>query len=136
MTQCTKIRKKSKKVCIGALNRKIIIYTRSIITPTSGAIDFDESLLEAKTVWAMVEPTTGTTLFDGTNTDQVISHKIYIRYSPNLTPEKWVEFPSVNGGANVYLDIVNVENLDESNLYYLLRCNLRGDIAKEVNLST
>ena len=88
MAKCTKIYRKSSRVCIGSLNRRIIIYTRRIISPTDNNVDFAEEFLEPKTVWAMIDTVGETIFFDDTNTDRAITHNIYIRYYKGITPEK------------------------------------------------
>ena len=133
MTTCTKITRINKRVCIGALNRKIVVNVRSIVPPISGSVDFSESFTEPKEVWAMIDTVDGVTIFDDTNTEQNITHDIYIRYYRTITPEKWVKLPSVDGGSDVYLNIVRVENFGENNRFYRLRCNLRGDTTLPVN---
>jgi hypothetical protein len=123
-------------VCIGSLNRQIVVNTRLIGAPTGGTVDFTETFTPERTVWAMLETTNaGTVIFDSTNTAQEISHNIYIRFMTTMTPEKWVRLPSINGGVDVYLDIIAVENLNEENRFHRLRCNLRGDTALPVNFS-
>jgi len=133
MAICKKIRRTSKRVCIGALNRKIILEVRTITPPVGGSVDFTETFTEPTTVWANVVTKTGTEIFDETNTVQNISHEIYIRYTPNITPEKWAKLSSIDSGIDDYLDIINVENINEENRFYKLSCSFRGPINKPVN---
>ncbi|MGD9276246.1 MAG: phage head closure protein [Candidatus Pacearchaeota archaeon] len=133
MADCTKIRRTSRRICIGALNRKIIINARQIMPPSSGSVDFTESFTVEKEVWALVESVTGKTIFDSTNTEQVVTHNVYIRYLVNITPEKWLKFLAINGTDDVYLNILRVENLDEGNKFYKMTCNLRGTVDLQVN---
>ena len=133
MANCVKIRRTSSRVCIGGLDRKIIVNTRSIVPPSSGGVDFTESFSDPKTVWAMIETVDGVTIFDDTNTEQVVTHNVYIRYFKTATPEKWVKLIAVNGIADVYLNIIRVENFGEENRFYRLRCNLRGNSTLPTN---
>lgn len=135
MADCQKIRRVDKRVCIGALNKKIVVNTRTLTAPSGSSVDFTEEFTEPISTWANIVTRSGTVVFDGTNTAREISHDIYIRYRLNMTPEKWVKLPSINGAADVYLDIIQVENLNEENKFYRLRCALRGDVAKPVNFS-
>jgi len=135
MATCKKIRRVDKRVCIGSLNKRIFLNVRTITTPISGAVDFGEAFTEEKEVWANVVTKTGTVFFDETNTAQTISHDIYIRYLPNITAETWVRFPSPDSLSDVRLDIIQVENLNEENKFYRLRCNIRGNVAKLTNYS-
>lgn len=134
MTKCVKIGRTSKRVCIGALNRKIILYDREITAPLGESVDFGELFSNGREEWALVNTVTGKTTFDSTNTERIVSHEIYIRYFSDITSEKWVLLPAVIAAEpDVLLRIVNVENLNEENRFYLLRCTLRGDETKQVN---
>ena len=135
MAVCKKIRRISKRICIGALRRKIVLNTRSITAPVGGSVDFTESFTEPKEVWAYIDTKSGTEIFDETNTVKAISHDVYIRYTPSITPEKWVKLTSINSGIDDYLDILQVENLNEENRFYRLRCTMRGSVDKVVNES-
>ena len=135
MAVCTKIRRKSKRVCIGAMNRKIVVNVRTIKPPITDSVDFGEEFTEEVEVWAMIDTVDGVTIFDETNTEQVITHDIYIRYRPTMTPEKWLKLPSVNSGDDVYLNIIRVENFGENNQFYRMRCNLRGRDGLAANLA-
>lgn len=46
------------------------------------------------TVWAMIEPVSGLTMLDTKQVNQGVTHKITIRWFPNLTSEYWVLFKS------------------------------------------
>lgn len=133
MAICKKIRRVDKKVCIGAMNRKIILLDRSIVPPVNGSVDFDEAFSGGKTVWANIVSKRGAVFFDSSNTANSNSHDIYIRYFPGLTAEKWVFLPAVDSSVNAYLDILSVINLNEERKFYLLECTIRGDAAKPVN---
>lgn len=129
MTVCAPIKTKPFRVCIGDLKHRIEINTRSIISPTGNGVDYSETFTSPKIVWAMIETSEGTTIFDDTNTEQNITHKFYIRYIPNLTFEAWVKF------ENQYYDIVRVENLNHEKRFCLILACIRGSINKPVNWS-
>jgi len=133
MAVCKKIRRTSKRICIGALNRKIVLNTRIIIPPVNGSVDFTESFTEPKTVWANIVTKVGAEIFDDTNTVKNISHEVYIRYTAGITPEKWLKLSSINSDNNDYLDILKVENINEENRFYRLSCNIRGRDDRPVN---
>lgn len=135
MGKCVKITRKIKRVCTGSLNRQISLFTRSIVTPDGITVDVDENLTLLKKVWAMIETTRGVTLFDSSNVERDISHRIYIRYIEALTAEIWVLLPSVTGGIDNLIDVVRLENLEEGNRFMLLSCAIRGDDSKKVNLA-
>ena len=129
MPKCVQIRRKHRKVCVGDMRDKIIIETRSIIAPVSGSVDFTESFTDTKTVFAMVETKTGVEIFDGTNLLGIATHLFYIRFIANITFQNWITF------KNQKFDILDVQNLEERDEFYLLRCSLRGDETKPVNFS-
>lgn len=133
MAICTKIYRKIKRVCIGSLNRKIILYTRAIKAPTQGGVDFSENFANPKKVWSMVETTDGTIFFDDTNIDVSITHNVYIRYRKNITQENWIILPSVNDGDDERLNILKVENFGENNTFLKLICAIRGKDSLLVN---
>jgi head-tail adaptor len=126
MAICTKIRRKSKRICIGSLNKKIVVNMREIQAPNQDSVDFSELFTAERTVWAMVETVNGVTIFDETNIEHEITHNVYMRYVQNMTPEKWLKLLSVNGGDDVYFNIIRVENFGELNQFYRLLCTLRG----------
>ena len=134
MATCKKIKRLEERVCIGSLNRKIIIYVRSITAPLADSVDYGENLSQPLTVWAMIETVNGVTTFDSSNIERIVTHNIYIRYRANITFENWLEVPRINEPVSQYYDIIRVENLDENYRFYKLICNLRGDTAKPVNL--
>ena len=135
MAVCTKIRRKSKRVCIGSLNKKIVVNLRAIQPPDQDSVDFDELFTPERTVWSMVETVSGVTIFDDTNVEHAITHNVYIRFISNMTPEKWLKLLSVNGGDDVYFNIIRVENFGELNQFYRMRCTLRGKDDLAANLA-
>jgi len=129
MTQCKKIPRVKKQVCIGSLDTPIELNNRAIQAPLVGGVDFDETFTPSTTVFALVETKIGVTIFDDSNTERTISHFFYIRFDSTVTQETWIKY---NG--NLY-DIINVENLQEKDEFLLLRCNLRGDETVRANFA-
>jgi len=120
MAKCFKIYRKIKRVCIGSLNKTIIIHTRSIANKLGQYIDFTETFSDPVTVSAMVETVSGITVFDEVNQEHVVSHNFYIRYIANFTSEKWIEYDGR------YFNILNVDKLNEDNRFLKLMCEERG----------
>ncbi len=135
MAVCKKIRRVDKRLCIGAMNRKIALNTRTLTVPSGSDVDFNEVFSDPITIWANVVTVSGIVVFDSTNTAREVSHDIYIRYRADLTAETWIKLLAINGTVDVYLYVLQLENLNEENKYMRLRCILRGDIAKPVNFS-
>ncbi len=129
MPKCAPIRRKKRNVCIGDMRDQVVIQTRAITAPGTNSVDFGETFTGDATVWALIETKTGTQIFDGTNIIGVATHNIYIRFIAGVTFEKWLTFKSVK------YDILDVQNLEERDEFFLLRCSLRGDETDPVNFS-
>jgi SPP1 family predicted phage head-tail adaptor len=129
MSNCTKIGRPKREVCIGSMSNKITLYVRKIAAPDFNDIDYGETLEEPRQVWAMVKTSRGETVFDKANLEQDITHRFYIRYISDVTFQDWLLF------KDRYYNIVDVENLENRDEFLLLRCNLRGDKNTNVNLS-
>lgn len=131
MAVCNKIKRKSTRVCIGSLNKRVKIFTRSITPPSGSSVDFLEDFVEDREVWGMIDTVTGITEFDDTNIETVITHDIYIRYIPNITFEKWLT--TEIDGEDKRLRIIRVLNYQENNIFHQLRCTIRGVDTLPVN---
>lgn len=129
MPECKRIKRKSRKICLGDMREQIEINIRAIKAPVDGSVDFSEAFQKVETVWAMVETKTGVEIFDGTNLLGVATHFMYIRFLADIDFTNWVKFKSQ------YFDILDVQNLEERDEFYLLRCSLRGDDSKAINFS-
>lgn len=129
MAQCKKIYRQIKRVCVGSLDKKVKLKIRAIAPPSGSSAYYGETFTDFMTVWAMVETKNGLVTFDSTNTAQNVSHQFYIRYIPDITFEKWLEYDGKN------FNILTVNNLNEENRFYMLQCNERGDADVSVNLS-
>ena len=132
MATCGKIHRKKRRLCIGSMDEQITLEVRSIQSPWVSSVDADgvdlgESFTNQRLVWAAVNTTRGWQTFDGTNIANAVTHLFYIRYIPNVTFEDWILYKGER------YDIVDVENLDERNEFYVLRANKRGDDTIEVN---
>ena len=147
---CDKIRRKSTRVCIGSLNHKVKIFTRTLTPPSGSSVDFLENFVEDKIVWGMIDTVTGVAEFDETNVEMaVITHDVYIRYIPSITFEKWLTIEIGRKQENVFpmiwpfkfgstpidkrLRIIRVQNYQENNKFYRLRCTVRGIDTLPVN---
>ena len=126
---CKTIDRKTIKVCIGGMRHKIKINVRTLTPPSDDGVDFSEVLSEVKEVWAQVDTSRGTEVFDGTNLIGVATHLFYIRALTGQTAEDWIEF------KGNYYRILDVQNFQEDDRFQVLRCVLRGDTSKAVNLT-
>jgi len=148
MPICVNIRGKNRQVCIADLDRQIQLQNRAIQPPAGGSVDytllftakdsalppldeFDSSYgsdfagvlfhpTDTGLVWAMIESVNGESIFDLTNVERTVTHKVYIRYEPTVTAETWF---TIDGQR---FDILTVEDLDFRHEFQLLRCTDRG----------
>ena len=123
----TLVRRPRRKLCVGDLDKRVILQTRKIKEPDFGATDFGEDFVKSDEVWASVKTTSGKVIFDGVAADVRITHEIGIRYNPDVTSETWI----ILGGNQ--LDVALVDNLEERNEWMILLCTDRGDKDKEAS---
>jgi SPP1 family predicted phage head-tail adaptor len=135
MAKCKPITREIPIICIGDLNRKIIIKTRVLTPPSTNSTDYTEVFTTVATVWAMIKTSglKGRSEFDGTQMsamDRISNtHEMYIRYRSGITQEHFIEYNSE------YYDILEVFNMDEANTVTHLKCKLRGPTANSINLA-
>jgi len=129
MGSCVKIRGKKREICSGDLDRTIALQVRSLKAPTGGSVDFTEEFTLLDNVPALIETTSGVEVFDGVNIKGTATHKIYIRYIADVTFENWIEFKSIK------YRILDTQNLDERDEWYLFLCNLKGDASLAANFT-
>ena len=116
MGKCTRIRKKSRKVCAGDMQDEIKIQNRQLNAPLFGNPDFDIVFIDALTIWAAINTVSGKTFFDGVSTEIDITHEIYIMFDAAIDTDKWVEF------ENRRFDVLKIEDLDERHELIKLTC--------------
>ena len=126
MPSCNPVRKKRRNVCIGDMEDEITLENRAITAPEFEGVDFDETFTPNPPILALVETVRGKTFFDGVNTEEDITHWVYINFDSTVTSETWIKLAD---GRR--LDIVRVENLDERSEFMLLHSVDRG--AKEAS---
>jgi len=135
MATCVKIKGKRRKVCIGDLDRLVRLENRAITPPENG-IDYTETFTKKQIsgspippgdVWAMIESVSGETVFDSTNIERDVTHRIYIRFDEGVTAQTWILFEGTR------FNILDVEDLDLRHEFLLLRCTVRGTSAKSNN---
>lgn len=129
MAQRVVTERQSKLAYIGSMNHKINIYVRTLTPSSITNFNYDETFTLFKSVWSMIQTVTGKTMFDSSNIEKVVSHKIWIRYLSNITSEYWISY------KNEYYDIVSVENLENENRFQILYCTIRGSTSNKSNLA-
>jgi len=132
---CDKIKGKRRKVCIGDLDRLVKLENRSITAPSDG-VDYTETFtnkqisgspIPSGEVWAMIESVSGETVFDATNIERDVTHRIYIRFISGITASTWILFEGIR------FNILDVEDLDFRHEFQLLRCTIRGTSSRSNN---
>lgn len=126
MPVCKTIRRPLRKLCSGDLINIITLYNRDIGADID-SVDFEENLSGAIQVPASISTKRGVTVFDGTNTERVVTHWFGIRYISDLTQEKWLQYDGR------FFDIFDVEDLDERHQWMILMCAEAGDDQLIVN---
>jgi len=131
MTICQNISPKKRKICAGDLRLLINIQTRAVKSNGFDDPDYGETFTEVKQVYASIQTTRGFQSFDGVGVNNNVTHKIYIRFDStlNISADDWVEF------ENDKYDIVDVENLEERNEFFILYCMKKGSETLNANLT-
>lgn len=76
----------------------------------------------------ILKPVTGVDVFDGTNTEDIPTHKIICHFIPDfVSTEKWFFY------RNETYKVLRVENCCEEDNELKLLLNFRGTFTKEVN---
>jgi len=127
MAACDTKKRKDLRICSGDMDKLITVFIRSILPPDGDSVDFNEEFIEQRNIKAMVETTRGEAIFDGSNVLGDVTHKFTVRWQPNITFENFITF------NNKRYKIVDVENQNERNQFYVIRANDRGDSSLEVN---
>lgn len=122
MAKCIKLQRKRRKICVGDLDSRITLQTRTIKPPVFGETDFDEEFTATQEVWAMINTVEGKTHFNGVETETPISHSIGIRYRTDVTAETWI---LLSDGRR--LDILETQDVEERHEFLILTCTDRGD---------
>ena len=130
MAICVGISAKIKRVCIGALNKRIKIQLRTLTPPAQiDDVDYTETLTLIRTVWSYIETVSGEKQFDGTEIDTQTTHNFYIRYFENVVFGNWVEY------KNQRFRVLSVENFNEQSRFFKIQATNRGVDTNEANLA-
>lgn len=130
MSQCKDITPKKRRLCTGDLRDRIEIQSRALKPTTFSSSDYQEEFITISTVWASIQTTRGFQSFNDVGTvENNVTHKIYIRFSTELTitTENWLIF------KNERYDIIDIENLEERNEFLLLYCEKKGSDSVPAN---
>jgi hypothetical protein len=130
MPRYSTTKKRFERIDIGSMNSRITVYNRNIAPPSGpNDIEFLEKLTNGKGLWAMFDSVNGVTVFDRTGTEKIITHIVYLRYTPNfiITSETWLSY------QNDYYRILKVENFGNENRFIKMFCVRLGTTDYDVN---
>ena len=129
MVAWNKKRINQKEYCISDLDKRITIYSRSILAPSTGSSDYEENFDVKTKVFAAVITKTGKTIFDDSNIERNVTHEIIIRYIDGITVEAWIDINDKR------FDLIRVENINEKNRWLKLSCSKRGLNTSKTNFA-
>jgi SPP1 family predicted phage head-tail adaptor len=124
---CKSIKIKSRKVCVGDLSSRIKLQLRSLTASNTGSIESIETFTDIIEVWAAVETTSGSKIWDGVEIANPFTHKFYIRYRNDIEFTEWIEY------GNEKYKLIDVENLEQKNEFLILMCTRKGTSTKKAN---
>ena len=119
-----RLKRKRRRVCVGDLDTRVQIETRSQVPPPIGVVDAEflfSPISGDGYVWARVETLSGRTVFDGVSQDRRVSHSVVIRTLAGADAEVWVKLAD-----GTRLDVVQAEAYDERGEFTELLCDARG----------
>jgi SPP1 family predicted phage head-tail adaptor len=103
------------------MDKIVTLSERAIVEPGFGKTAFEEEFPDGREAWAMVRTLTGRAIFNGADTEVVITHEVTIRYDVQVTSETWV---LLDDGTR--LDVEDTQDLEERHEYLVLLCKARG----------
>ena len=127
MPRCFRLTRKHRKICVGDLDNTIDLQDRAIAAPLSGTIATETFTTNTADVWCKIETVNGETVFDGTNTEVDVTHRITIRFIDGITAETWILFKDER------IDILDVQNFEERDEWLLLKCTNKGTTDNKAN---
>ena len=78
---------------------------------------------------AIIKTVSGVTVFDATNIERAVTHRLCLVYRADIDTEVWVQ----KVGSTTRLRILTVENVCEADEELVLMCTERGEDSKVVN---
>lgn len=108
-----------KKINIGDLRQRVTI--EGYVVSSDGYGGRPKSWVPVATVWAKVEPLRGREYFEAHQIKTEVTHRVIIRYRPDVTPEMRVKV-----GDNRYLLIESVIDIEERHRFLELICREEG----------
>ena len=110
-----------KRMNIGRLNKRVKIM--GYVTTKDEMGQLKQNLKTVATVWADIKPMRGSELYEVGRIQSKMTHRIYIRYIPNIDTTNWIVF------GDKKFNIVSVVNPDYENKYLEIYAELRTNKA-------
>ena len=107
-----------KKIKIGDLRQRVTI--ESAVVSSDGYGGRPKSWVPVATVWAKVEPLRGREYFEAHQIKTEVTHRVIIRYRPDVTPQMRIKVGSR------YLMIESVIDIEERHRFLELICREEG----------
>ena len=112
---------------IGSMNSRISLEIRNIQSPLGDDVNYGEEFTKILDLWAYVETINGASIFDGTNTERIATHKFYIRWMNGVTFQDWIKY------QGILYDLIKAEDDGEEHKFYTLWANVRGTDSLPIN---
>lgn len=126
MAKCRKIRKTTRKLCVGDLDQLISLIKRTLKAPKTG-VDFTHESTKIEEVWCFIKTLRGQEQFANVEQGPLPTHAFHVLYDERITKEYDIEF------ENKRYDILDVEDLDENHEFMILRARIKGKKSIGVN---
>ncbi len=115
------------KIPLGQLDQLIDINIRNIESSSGSSLKFDEAFTLLSNVVAKVETVSGLAVFGESNQIRAVTHVFTICFIPGLDIDTWILFKGRN------FDIIDIENLAETDTFLKIRCSEIGIDTLPVN---
>lgn len=115
---CQKITFNKRIICAGDLKHKITLQSRNQTAPHG--VDYSHEFTDIASVWSAIKTRNGEEMFNEVNVSEPITHVFYIRFRGDVTEQVYVLY------KNERYNIKNVININESNEFLQLNCNIKG----------
>lgn len=95
-------------ISIGELRKRVAIQTYT--ETESGTYKTSKVWVTVVTVFGQLSPVSGLTAIDTMQIGQKVTHKVYIRFYPNVTSENWL---LIEGRRFRIRTVINIEELNQ-----------------------
>lgn len=123
MGNCSRIKSKPSKTCVGSMDSYIYFYKKVKSATNTTAIDPNLYLKPTASMWARKDSVNGEEIFDGVNMIGKITNKFYIRYDSIVLNKNYI----IKHNDNFY-EIIDIDpDLHGQRETIVIKCSIRGD---------